>query len=429
MSNAIETTVGPRVVIDGRERDYFAGCSYLGLQNHPDLIAAAAAALQRYGLGIATSRGGYGEHPVYVAVEDAAARHFSAEAALYYVTAYLGNTILLQGLRGEYDRVFMDDASHFSVRDGVQLTGVPATPFRHLDPDDLAAQLRAQLRPGQRPLVISDGVFPISGEIAPAPDYLRALAAYPGAILCLDDAHATGVLGDTGQGTAEYWENRAEESGPAPAIAGGLPAMMHLSLQGGAAPMIMRSTLVGGPDPVIGAAAPRRSEEQAVLAAPGVSGVRLYSAHTLSKALGCHGGVLAGDAELIEKLRANAAAYVAHSPSPLPAAAAAVAALEMTRGVSALRNRLRANVARARAGLRALGWELADTPVPIICLGARPGLDLARIQAELFARDLCVAHVTRYSSTPAGGALRIAIFATHSEAQIDRLAAEVGRLL
>jgi 8-amino-7-oxononanoate synthase len=373
MPNAIETSVGSRVIIDGRERDYFAGCGYLGLQNHPELLAAATDALQRYGLGTATSRGGYGEHPVYVALEETAARYFGAEAALYYVTAYLGNTILLQGLSGEYDRIFMDDASHFSVRDSVQIAGVPVTSFRHLNPDDLAAQLRGRLRPDERPLVISDGVFPISGEIAPAPDYLWVLAAYPGASLCLDDAHATGVLGAQGWGTAEYWQER---------------------------------DLTG---------------------LPNLSGLRVISAHTLSKALGCHGGIIAGDAQLIDKLRANAPAYVAHSPSPLPVAAAAVKALDLTRGVSTLRNRLWANVARARAGLRGLGWPLADTPVPIICLGARPGLDLARIQAELFERDICVAHVTRYSSTPAGGALRIAIFATHTEAQIDRLIGEVSR--
>jgi glycine C-acetyltransferase/8-amino-7-oxononanoate synthase len=371
----MQSPVGPRVMINGRECDYFAGCSYLGLQNHPALIAAAAEALQRYGLGTATSRGGYGEHPLYAAVEAAAARYFGTEAALYYVTAYLGNTILLQGLRGEYDRVFVDESSHFSVRDSVQIAGAPVTPFRHLDPEDLAAQLRGQLRPGERPLVISDGVFPISGEIAPAPDYLSALAAYAGATLCLDDAHATGVLGARGRGTAEYWHERDLTS------------------------------------------------------LPDLSGLRVISAHTLSKALGCHGGMIAGDAALIGKLRVDAPAFVAHSPSPLPVAAAAARALDLVGGVSQRRAQLWANVAYARTGLRGLGWELADTPVPIICLGARPGLDLARIQAELFARDLCVAHVTRYSSTPAGGALRIAIFATHSEAQIDRLVAEVGRLL
>jgi 7-keto-8-aminopelargonate synthetase-like enzyme len=240
------------------------------------------------------------------------------------------------------------------------------------------------------------------------------------------------VLGDNGQGTAEYWKNRAEEAQPRrpQAIVIGLAELMSAPFQGGAASVMSWTSLMGGPDLVVGRseAAPP-SEEQAVLSALGVTGVRLYSAHTLSKALGCHGGIIAGDAELIGKLRANASAYVAHSPSPLPVAAAAAKALDLTRGVSTLRTRLWANVARARAGLRDLGWPLADTPVPIICLGAWPGLDLARIQAELFARDLCVAHVTRYSSTPAGGALRIATFATHTEAQIDRLVAEIGRLL
>ena len=380
MTNAIETSVGALVIIDGRECDYFAGCGYLGLQNHPELLAAAADALQRYGLGTATSRGGYGEHPVYVALEEMAARYFGAEAALYYVTAYLGNTILLQGLRGEYDRIFMDDASHFSVRDSVQIAGVPVTAFRHLDPDDLAAQLRGQLRPGERPLVISDGVFPISGEIAPAPDYLRALAAYPGAILCLDDAHATGVLGARGQGTAEYWKTGRD-----------LPRFVPVW--------------------------------------PGMSA--LISAHTLSKALGCHGGIIAGDAELIGKLRrTRPPSYVAHSPSPLPVARGRHA----RRWISSAASRSGGPVSgpmwpTPAPGCASSGWPLADTPVPIICLGARPGLDLARIQAELFERDICVAHVTRYSSTPAGGALRIAIFATHTEAQIDRLMAEIGRLL
>ncbi len=371
----MESSVGPRVVIDGRERDYFAGCSYLGLQNHPELIAAAAAALARYGLGTGTSRGGYGEHPIFAAVETAAARYFDAEAALYYVTAYLGNTILLQGLAGEYDRIFVDAASHFSVRDAAAVAGAPVTLYRHCDPADLAAHLRDQLRPGERPLVISDGVFPISGEIAPVPGYVAALCGYPGAILCLDDAHATGVLGAGGQGTVAYWCER---------------------------------------DPV---------------GFSNVSDLRIYSAHTLSKALGCHGGVIAADAGLIRRLRADAPAFGAHSPSPLPVAAAAVRALELTGGVSPLRGQLWANVARARAGLRGLGWDLADTPVPIICLAARPALDLARLQAELFARGICVAHVTRYSSTPPGGALRIAIFATHTAEQIERLVAELASLL
>jgi len=367
MQYEMESPVGARVQINGRWRDYFSGCSYLGLQGHPGLLDAASAALQRYGLGTATSRGGYGEHPLYRSVERAAAAYWGAERAIYYVTAYLGNSVLLQGLRGEYERIFVDDASHYSVWDGAHMTGVPVHPFRHLDPGDLTGQLRAHTVVGERPLVISDGVFPISGEIAPAPAYLAALERYEGGALCLDDAHATGVLGEHGRGTLEHW-----------------------GLEGRA---------------------------------------RCYAAHTLSKALGSHGGVIAGDAALIERLGRNAKALVATSPSPLPAAAASAWTLDHMRDDVELRCRLRVNVARARAGFRGLGWDLPDSPVPIICLRARFGVDLARLQAELFASDICVAHVTSYSSTPEGGALRIAIFATHETAQIDRLVDVLGRLI
>lgn len=358
-----------RTLINDRWRDYFSGTGYLGLQGHPVLTQAAVDAIQRYGLTTATSRGGYGEHPAYQAVEQAAANFFGTEQAAYFTSGYLGAAILLQGLRDSYDAIFVDDAAHSSIWNGARSTGAPVIPFRHIQPDDLAARLSQHVHPGDRPLVIGDGVFPISGEIAPVPAYVEVLEPYPGAILCLDDAHATGVLGANGRGTSEHW----------------------------------------------------------LLA--GTHSVQVVAVHTLSKALGGFGGILAGSAELVEQMARRAAAFVGASPPPLPAAAASAAALELVRSEPERRNRLRANVARARAGLRTLGWPLDDSPVPILCLGKQPGVDLTRLQAELFARDICVAHVTSYSSTPPGGALRIAIFATHSDEQIDRLIGELARLL
>jgi glycine C-acetyltransferase/8-amino-7-oxononanoate synthase len=358
-----------RTLIDGRWRDYFSGTGYLGLQGHPALIQAAIDALQRYGLTTGTSRGGFGEHPLYQAVEEAAAAYFGTERAVYFSSGYLGATILLQGLRDRYDAIYVDEAAHSSIWSGAHSTGVAVTPFRHVEPGDLAERIRQTLRPGERPLVISDGVFPISGEIAPAPDYVQLLPSYPGAIVCLDDAHATGVLGATGRGTIEHW--------------------------------------------ALAAASP----------------VQVVAVHTLSKALGGFGGILAGSAELVDQLARRTAAFVGASPPPLPAAAASAAALVLLRAEPERRIRLRANVARARAGMRALGWPLEDSPVPILCLRKRPNIDLAHLQAELLARDICVAHVTSYSSTPPGGALRIAIFATHDDEQIDRLVAELAALL
>jgi 8-amino-7-oxononanoate synthase len=368
MSHTMQSAPGARTLIDDRWRDYFSGTGYLGLQGHPDLIAAAAAALQRYGLTTATSRGGFGEHPVFSAVEAAAARFFDAERALYTVSAYLGSGLLLQGLHGLYDRLFVDEQSHFSVREAVAACGVPAHLFPHCDPAALAESLRTHVRPGESPFVLTDGVFPISGEIAPAAAYVQVLAEYEGARLCLDDAHAVGVLGDHGRGLAEYW---GLEAGPVP----------------------------------------------------------VHTTGTLSKALGGHGGVVAGEVSFIEQLWSSAAALAGSSPSPIPAAAASAWALDHVASHPELLTQLRTNVRRVREGFRSLGWPVEGSPVPIICLRALPGIDLAHLHAALFARDICVAHVTRYSSTPSGGALRVAIFATHTDEQIDRLLDEVRRLM
>lgn len=377
MPYLLESPPGARTLINGRWRDYFSGTGYLGLQGHPGLLSAASSALARYGLTTATSRGGYGEHPLYASVERAAARFWDVESALYYVSGYLGSAVLLQALDDAYDRIFVDAAAHFSVWNAARAARKPVHAYRHLDAAHLAAVLRRRLRPGERPLLLTDGVFPISGEVAPLPLYEEVLGNYESALVFLDDAHATGVLGAHGRGTLDYWLTGGEIQRPA---------------------------------------------------GSGVAEIAVYSAHTLSKAIGGHGGVIAGDAALSARLHAIPTS-VAASPPPLPVAAASAWALDHARAHPELRARLRENVATARRAIRALGWPLEESPVPILCLGARPRVDLARLQEELFARDICVAHVTHYSSTPPGGALRIAIFATHTAGQIARLAGALADLL
>jgi glycine C-acetyltransferase/8-amino-7-oxononanoate synthase len=361
----LDTPLGPRVVIAGRERDYFSGTGYLGLHNHALVRQAAAETIARYGMATGTSRGGYGEHPVYEGLEAEARAFFGTERVLYYPSGYLSGTILAQGLRERYERIFIDDWAHYSLWDGARVTGKPVAAFRHMDAGHLAELLRDSLGAGERPLVLSDGVFPISGEIAPGMAYREALSGYAGAWLVLDDAHATGVLGAHGRGTLEHF---------------------------------------------------------------GVEDDHCAAGHTLSKGIGGYGGLIAGRVAFVEEIARGTRVYVGSSPPPLPVAAAARQALALARE-DGLREQLRANVALARAGLRGLGWALDDTPVPVICLGARKGMDLGKIKEALFERDVCVAHVTGYSSTPTGGALRIAIFASHSSEQIERLVAELSRLV
>lgn len=365
-SLAFETPLGARVVIAGRERDYFSGTGYLGLHNHPAVIQAASQAIQRYGMSTATSRGGYGEHPLYDELNQQAGALFGEEGVLYYASGYLGGMILVQGLAERYDRIFVDEAAHYSLRDAARASGKPLHFFHHRDASHLAQSFRLHLAAGERPLVLTDGLFPISGEVAPLDEYLPLVQSFDG-LLGVDDAHGVGVLGQNGRGSLEW---------------------LGLS-----------------------------SAENVQVCA------------TLSKALGGYGGILFGSRARIIELENHSRVYVAASPPPLPVAAAAAKALEIARCEPQRRQRLWENVTLARAGLRRLGWELPDSPAPILCLRARPGVDLARLRAELFERDICLAHVTSYSSTPPGGALRIAIFATHTAEQIERLVDTLGKLL
>ncbi len=365
-SLAFESPLGARVVIAGRERDYFSGTGYLGLHNHPQVIQAAVQTIQRFGMSTATSRGGYGEHAVYDELNRQACAFFGKEAALYYASGYLGGMILVQGLADRFERIFVDEAAHYSLRDAARASGKPLHFFRHRDPCHLAENLRLHLRPKERPLVLTDGLFPISGEVAPLDEYLPLVQAMDG-LLGVDDAHGVGALGQNGRGSLEWL---------------GLSSTQPIHL-----------------------------------------------CATLSKALGGYGGILIGSRAQVEEIEQRAKVYVAASPPPLPAAAAAAKALQIARCEPQRRQRLWENVALARSGLRRLGWELPESPAPILCLRARPGVDLARLRAELFERDICVAHVTSYSSTPPGGALRIAIFATHNREQIERLVETLRTLL
>jgi 8-amino-7-oxononanoate synthase len=358
--------MGPRTVFSGRECDYFGGTGYLGLQSHPEVLQTAADNVHRFGLYIATARSGFGAHSIYDALDQEAREYFHAEKVHYYPSGYLGNTILANSTTDRYDHIFVDSSAHFSIWDGVNSIHKPVTTFQHLRPESLEEQLRCELKPGERPLVMSDGIFPVSGEIAPLPDYLALVKPFDG-IVYLDDAHSVVVLGKNGLGTPEHF---------------GLQQDAHCRTSG-----------------------------------------------TLSKALGGYGGIIWGEEEWVTMIESQAHIFSGASLPPLPITASATRALQIARAHPELRQHLKDNVLRARAGLRGLGWEVPDSSVPIICLPARDGIDLDVIREKLFEQSIAVPLIRGYSGTPAGGALRVAIFANHTTEQIDRLVAEMHKLV
>lgn len=204
---------GTETLINGKRFLYFGGTSYYTLQRHPEVLKAAHDAIDMYGMHSSTSRasGGYGDTPLYEEVERVAAKFFGTEDAAYLASGYLVNVGALQTLRQQqgFDVIFQDAMGHYSIVDFSQSFGLPVVTFAHRDADDLASKLKATLKPGQRPLVLSDGIFPTPGEIAPVPDYVKALEPYNG-LLWLDDCHALGVIGPNGRGTYDHFGVKGE---------------------------------------------------------------------------------------------------------------------------------------------------------------------------------------------------------------------------
>jgi len=386
----IQSPPGPETVIDGRRYLYFGGTGYLGLQAHPEVIRAACRATEQYGIGSATSRSGFGDTPPVVEVERRAAEFFGTEDAFYFPSGYFGADVLVTALEDRFDAVFVDELAHYSVLEAARVSGQPVFAFMHRSADVLRGALKAKLKPGGRPLVLTDGVFAALGDIAPVAEYVKVLAEYPGATLVIDDAHAAGVLGDNGRGTYEHaglW-SAAVNAGP-----------------------------IGYCDSSF-AEVPQGQASQ-----PG----HLSACATLSKALGGYGGIVAGTQAFVRWLKQSSPYFTGTSPPPVPIAAASAKALEIALAQPQLRQRLWQNVGAVKRGLRAMGLEVDDTPVPIVSLAIGDAANMQRLHREMADRGVFVPYMSTYSGLGAAGALRLAVFATHTKAMIEQLLDELRR--
>lgn len=368
MQYFMESEAGTKAIINKKLVDYFSGCGYFCLQTHPEVVQAACESTQKYGISSATSASIYGNNPVLIDFQEKAAKFFNVPNVLYYVSGCFGTSILLEGLKDDYDIIFFDSESHYSSLLATSMVNKTIVVFNHRSAEDLKQKIDENLKPRQRPMVVCDGIFPISGEVSPLHHYIEIMNEIDGSIFCVDDAHATGVIGENGYGTYDYF---------------------------------------------------------------GMKGNNLYSSGTLSKALGGHGGIIYGDMELMTKLKHKSSLANACSTIPIPAAAATAKAFDILHHHPELRMQLWDNVKYVKSELSRLGFEMNNTPVPIICIGNQKNFDAQRIQEELFERNIAVTYIGEggYTSVPKGGAIRIAIFSGHTMEQLERLIYELKSLL
>jgi glycine C-acetyltransferase len=188
-------TSGPVLVLSSN--------NYLGLADHPELVAAGQAALKAYGAGTASVRFICGTFSIHDEIERALARLSRAESALTYVSCWAANTGLMPAIAGEQDALVSDELNHASLIDGCRASKAKRLVYKHADMADLDARLDA-VKGARRIFVVTDGVFSMEGDIAPLPDVVT-LARKHGASIILDDSHGTGVMGRHGRGTAEHF--------------------------------------------------------------------------------------------------------------------------------------------------------------------------------------------------------------------------------
>lgn len=365
-------TTGKHIELDGQRLLNLAGNDYLGLAQHPRLIAAAVEAAQAHGVGAGASRLVTGTQDLHAEAERRFAAFKHATRALLLPTGYMANLAVLGTLARQGDLVMLDKINHASLIDAARASDAAVRTYPHLTTaklDRLLAEHRAA-SPGRRRFIVTDSVFSMDGDCADLPT-LCDLADEHDAVLVVDEAHATGVLGATGEGLAQHQ---------------GVADRVYTCGAGG--------VLVS----------------------------------TASKALGGLGGVVTGSAAVIDTLINHARPAIYTTAVPPAQAAALTTALDVVADEPERRQRLADLCRRARAALADAGWALpaASVPTPILPLivgSAERALALAN---RLRNAGLLTIAIRPPTVAPASARVRLTLRADLTDAELDHALRAIG---
>ena len=351
----LESPQGARVRINGEWKISLCSNNYLGLANHPLLKEAAAKALEEYGAGTAAARSLSGSTPIHEELEREIADFKGTEAALLFNSGNTTNAGVIPALAVAGDAVFSDEINHGSIVDGCRLARAERHVYRHNDMAHLEELLKNSAHYRKR-MLVTDTVFSMDGDIAPLPKMV-ALCEKHDAFLMVDDAHATGVLGDHGGGAVE-----------------------HCGLDGKV------DVLMG----------------------------------TLGKALGAIGGYIAGSQALIAYLAKTARSFLFTTSLPTPSVAAALAAVRLLRTDPGIMQKLWENVADYKNALTELGFDTMGTKTPIIPILIGDDEIAQQFSRRAYEEGVYATKIgTPY--VPAGASrLRTIVTAAHTEDDLKR---------
>jgi 8-amino-7-oxononanoate synthase len=363
----ISSSHGPKIIIDRKPFTDFSSNDYLSLSVHPGIIKAASKALKNKTFGSGASRLLSGTYRSHQRLEERLARFKKTDAALVFNSGYTANTGIIPALADNGTLIFSDELNHASIIDGIRLSRAGVQIYRHCDMGHLGRLLRKSRanKNIKKRLVVTDTVFSMDGDIAPLKDIVLLCKEHD-AILMIDDAHATGVLGETGRGGLEHF---------------------------------------------------------------GISDSRIVQMGTLSKAFGCYGGFAAGKRDMMNLLINRARSFIYSTSLPPVVCEAGIKAVDiMDRGSKGLRRKLWKNRARLFKGLNDLGFDTLGSDTPIIpVLVGRAG-DALKLSDRLYRRKVLVPAIRPPTVPESKCRLRFSVTAGHTNDDIDLVLEALGRI-
>jgi glycine C-acetyltransferase len=364
----LQSPQGTAITVNGREVINFCANNYLGLANHPEVVAAAQEGLKRHGYGLSSVRFICGTQELHRDLEQTIARYHGKDDAILYTSCFDANGGLFETLLTEEDAVISDELNHASIIDGIRLCKAKRLRFKHADLADLERCL-TDAQSARLQLIATDSVFSMDGDLAPLPA-ICDLAERHDAVVMIDESHGTGHLGPTGRGAAEQ-----------------LGVLDRID--------IITSTL----------------------------------GKTLGGAVG---GFTSGSQEVVDYLRQRSRPYLFSNSLTPSITLAAKTALDVAARSNDLRERLRANTQRLRAALEGAGFTVRPGQSPILPVMIGDAALASQLADKLLGRGIYVIGFSYPVVPQGQARIRIQVSAAHTTEQLDRAAtlfAELGKEL
>jgi glycine C-acetyltransferase len=360
----LESACAPVARFDGKEVINLASNNYLGLTNHPKLIEAAVEWTRRYGAGSGAVRTISGTMDIHMELERRIAQFKNVEACVVFQSGFAANAGTVSAVLGPGDHIISDALNHASIIDGARLSKAKIHVFAHRDAGAAEDILKGLADEPGRKLLISDGVFSMDGDIGPLPALVE-IAERHGAIMMVDDAHASGVLGRNGRGTIDHFN---------------VHGRVHVQ--------------VG----------------------------------TLSKAVGVLGGYVCGSRDLIEFLYHRARPFLFSTSHPPGVAAACLAAFDILENEPERITALWENTRYFKDGLARVGFDTGASETPIVPLMVGEARMAHQYSRELFEEGVFATGIG-YPTVPEGKArIRTIVTSAHTREQLDRALATLERV-